>query len=107
MFYPGCPLCQGALAALLSLVIGPAGAAAARRDPLCIGLFFAWFPLCGLQALGHYGNSLGVVVFLQLDQLFIPAWLHAVFGLVLAWRVFCAWREGRACSAGCTCRRAE
>ena len=95
MFYPGCPLCQGALAALLSVVIGPTGAAVARKDPLCVGLFFVWSPLAGLQALGHYGSNWAVVQFLHLDQLFVPAWIHAAFGLMLLFRVFAAWRQGR------------
>lgn len=95
MLYPGCPLCQGALAALLAVVIGPAGAAVAKKDPLCVGLFFVWSPLAGFQALGHYGSEWTVVQALHLDQLFLPAWVHAGFGLMLAFRVLSAWRQGR------------
>jgi hypothetical protein len=95
MFYPGCPLCQGALAALLSVIIGPTGAAVARRDPICMGLFLVWSPLAGLQALGHYQREWKIIQLLHLDQLFMPAWLHAVFGLVLFFRVIAAWRQGR------------
>lgn len=95
MLYPGCPLCQGALAALLAVVIGPAGAAVAKKDPLCVGLFFVWSPLAGFQALGHYGSEWTIVHSLHLDQLFLPAWIHAVFGLMLAFRVLAAWRQGR------------
>jgi hypothetical protein len=94
MFYPGCPLCQGALAAVLSLAIGPAGAAVARKDPLCVGLFFVWSPLAGFQALGHYKSDWTVVQWLHIDQVFVPAWIHVVFGLVLTARVFVAWRQG-------------
>ncbi len=95
MFYPGCPLCVGAVAALLSLVIGPAGAAAARKDPLCLGLFFVWLPLSGLQAVGHLASEQWLVHFLNLDQLFLPAWLHALLGSLFATRVFFAWRQGK------------
>jgi hypothetical protein len=95
MFYPGCPLCQGALAALLAVIIGPAGAAVARRDPLCVGLSFVWIPLAGLQALGHYRSEWTVVQSLHIDQLFLPAWIHVVCGLMLVFRVVVAWRQGR------------
>jgi hypothetical protein len=95
MLYPGCPLCQGAVAALLGLVIGPAGAAVARKDPLCMGIFFVWMPLAGFQALGHYQGNWSFLQFLLIDRLFIPAWLHAGFGLILLFRVFHAWRQGK------------
>ncbi len=95
MFYPGCPLCQGALAALLAIIIGPAGAAAARKDPLCVGLAFVWMPLAGFQAVGHYRSDWAMIQTLHLDQLFIPAWIHAVCALMLTFRVFAAWRQGR------------
>lgn len=95
MLFPGCPLCQGAVAALLSVLIGPAGAAVAKKDPLCMGLCFVWSPLAGLQAVGHYRSDWTFVQWLHLDQLFVPAWLHVVFGLMLIARVLSAWRQGK------------
>ncbi len=95
MFYPGCPLCQGALAAALAVLIGPAGAAAARRDPLVVGLLFVWTPLAGFQAMGRYYGGLTLVRWLHLNQVFIPWWIHVVFALVLVVRVIRAWRQGR------------
>jgi hypothetical protein len=95
MLYPGCPLCQGAVAALIGLIIGPAGASVAKKDPLCMGIFFVWMPLAGLQALGHYSSEWTIVQSLHVDQLFIPAWIHTGFGLMFLLRVFHAWKQGK------------
>lgn len=89
-----CPLCYGASAALVALILGPLGYLVARKDPLVIGAVYFVVPLAAMQAAGWYLGGLEVVKYLWLSKVFIPWWFYAATGGVFFVRIIRAYRLG-------------
>jgi hypothetical protein len=90
-----CPLCYGAMSALVAMILGPIGLIAARKDPLVVGPVVFLLPLAAMQAAGKYLGNLEIVQYLWLGNVFVPWWYYALGGAVIAARLFRAWRIGR------------
>jgi hypothetical protein len=94
-----CPLCYGAMSALVAMVLGPIGLIAARKDPLVVGPVVFLLPLAAIQAVGKYLGHLEIVQYLWLEKVFVPWWYYVLAGVVITIRVFRAWRIGRTAKA--------